>query len=57
MNKDEAKKLVKTKVLEQIEKDEVGLEERDQKQRKRSAFVAKLYRDEEDLDELKILAG
>jgi hypothetical protein len=44
-------------VLEKIEKDEVALEERDHKQRKRSAFVAKLYRDEEDLDELKILAG
>lgn len=57
MNKDEAKKLVKTQVLEKIEKDEVALEERDHKQRKRSAFVAKLYRDEEDLDELKILAG
>lgn len=33
------------------------LEERDQKHRKRSAFVAKLYRDEDDLDELKVLAG
>ena len=25
--------------------------------RKRSAFVAKLYRDEDDLDDLKVLAG
>ena len=47
---------VKTKVLGQMEKDETGLEEKG-RAKKRSAFMAKLYRDEDELDELKVLAG
>ena len=56
VNKNEAKMDIKTKVLEQMEKDEAGLEEKGNT-RKRSAFMAKLYRDEDELDELKVLAG
>ena len=59
MNKDDARKEKKVKVLDQFEKEETHLEEMGdgKKHRKRSAFVAKLYRDEDDLDELKVLGG
>ena len=45
-----------------MNKDEAKAEMREQRSdpkpsKKRSAFVAKLYRDEDDLQELKVLAG
>jgi hypothetical protein len=58
LNKDEAKVQAKHKFVEKAEKEEAGLGEiGDKKARKRSAFVAKLYRDDDDLDEMKVLAG
>jgi hypothetical protein len=56
LNKDEAKVKAKSKFVDQAEKEEGGLGD-DKKARKRSAFVAKLYRDDDDLDEMKVLAG
>lgn len=58
VNKDEAKTAAKHKFIDQAEREETGLQDKAAKAgRKRSAFVAKLYRDEEDLDELKVLGG
>lgn len=56
INKDDAKMAAKDKFVDRAEKDESVLAERS-KGKKRSAFVAKLYRDDDDLDEMKVLAG
>lgn len=56
VNKTEAKHAAKDKFLDKAEKDESVLAEKS-RGKKRSAFVAKLYRDDDDLDEMKVLAG
>ena len=58
VNKGDAKIKAKQQYIEKTEREETGLQDKAAKAgRKRSAFVAKLYRDEEDLDELKVLGG
>jgi hypothetical protein len=58
INKDQAMMEVKKKVFSKIEDNEGALQDKEQKKsRKRSAFVAKLYRDDDELNELKVLGG